>query len=123
LKGLFTKEEVNECSRQELLKVYCRVLTTSWKWFTANEIAEKGPGIISYVIVSAKGEATAVTLYDGADTNGELIATLETTAAQSRPYAFHDHLHFKKGLYVAVDTNTLGILVVWHPLPFGVIKS
>ena len=119
----YTKEEINECSHKELLKAYCIAISTSWKWVTADEILEKGPGIISCVILTAKANACAVTLHDGVDTNGETIATLETSASQSRPYAFHDHLYFKRGLYVDVDANTLGILVVWHPLPFGALKG
>lgn len=117
MKGLFTTEEIAECTHKELLQIYCHAVTASWKWFTTDQIAEKGPGVISYVIITAKGGATEVILYDGVDTSGQVIARLETTASQTRPFAFHNHLYFKKGLYVNVDGNTQGILIVWHPFP------
>jgi len=111
----FTQEERNECSHKQRLEIYCHAMSASWKWVTANELLEKGKGVLSYAILTADGAACAVTLYDGESNVGEVIAALETSGNQSRPYAFHDHLIFKSGLYVEVDANTLGILVVWHP--------
>lgn len=121
--GLFTKEEIAECTRQELLKIYCHALSASWKRFNANGIVAKGPGTISYVILTANAAPCNASLYDGEDTNGEWIVSLKTTTAQSRPYAFDDHLYFRRGLYLAVDANVLGITIVWHGFPFGVLKG
>jgi len=117
---VFTPEEVRECVHRTTLEAYCHALTASWKWVTADELLEKGPGHISYVILTATGNNCTCTLHDGVDANAKVIAILETTAAQSRPYAFHDHLLFKHGLYLNLSGDVLGILVVWHALPHGI---
>ena len=117
---IYTQEEVAECSHRLLLEIYSHALTATWKWVEADELLEKGPGILSYALLTSDQAACAVTIYDGVDANAKVIATLETTADQSRPFAFHDHLLFRHGLYVNVDANTLGLLLVWHALPHGI---
>ncbi len=117
---IYTKEEVAECFHKESLKTYCHALAASWKWVTADELLEKGPGTISYVILTATANACTCTMHDGVNANAKVIAILETTANQSRPYAFHDHLFFKHGLYLNLSGDVLGILVVWHALPHGI---
>ena len=118
-----TAEQMRELADEELQRLYAHVMTQTWKWVTADELLEKGPGILSYVILTAFNNPCSCTLHDGVNANAKVIAVLETTTAQSRPYAFHDRLLFQHGLYLNLSEYVLGILVVWHPLPHGITQG
>lgn len=118
-----TREQMLELIDEELHKLTAHVMSSTYKWVTADELLEHGPGIISYVILTATQNNCDATLHDGVDANAKVIATLETTGNQSRPYAFHDDLLFREGLYLSLSGDVLGILVVWHPLPRGITKG
>ncbi len=111
------KKVFDELVESELFKALARARSASWKWITADELVTPNPCILSYVILTAKNNNCTLTMHDGQDTNGEVIAVLETTANQSRPFAFHDHIQTKQGLYVNLSGDVLGILIVWHDIP------
>ena len=118
-----TAEKMRELADEELSKLYAHVMTQTWKWITADEQLEKGPGILSYIVLTAKNNPCTLTMHDGIGTSGKIICIIETTAAQSRPYAFHDRLLFSHGLYVNLSGDVEGVLVVWHPLPHGITQG
>jgi len=102
---------------EEQLKALAHAKSASWRWFTFDAIATENPCILVYIILTAKANATFVSLYDGVNADGKLIATIETTANQSRPFSFHGHIWCKHGLYVDLDGDALGVLVCWHEVP------
>lgn len=118
-----TREEMLALTDEALHRLTAHAMSSTYKWVTADELLEHGPGIISYVILTAFNNPCICTLHDGVDANAKVIATLKTTTAQSRPYAFHDDLLFREGLYVNFGEYVLGILVVWHPLPRGITRG
>lgn len=107
----------DEAYTKALAEAIGHAKSANWKWFTADELVTPNPCVVSYVVLTATGNACTCTLHDGIDVNGEIIAILETTAAQTRPFAFHDEILTKKGLYVNLSGDVLGILIVWHDVP------
>ena len=108
---------LSEAIDEELIKVIAHAKSASWRWVTASEIVTRNPCILVYLILTAKGNACSLTLHDGVDTSAPTIVTLETTAAQSRPYAFHGHVMTQHGLYANLSGDVLGILICYHDVP------
>jgi len=91
----------------------------SWKWITGSELLSIRPCILIFMALTAAAAVADVTAYDGHNTNGEIILTMETSANQTRQVNFIEHIYCKRGLYVAIGTAVTGVLVVWHDEPQG----
>lgn len=86
------------------------------KWITAAEILSATPCELIYAYLVPSAAAAAATLYDGLDTEGKVIATLEQAAKTSIPFDPPQPLLCNQGLYAGSFTNVTGILVVYRPL-------
>ena len=89
----------------------------SWAWVTADRLLSTGPCelLFAYLVVSAA--STDTHLYDGANTSGDKIVTLEAAAATGHPFKPKEPLYCRRGLYVDIGTNVTGVLVQWRELP------
>lgn len=91
----------------------------SWAWVTADRLLSTGPCelVSAYLVVSAA--STDTHLYDGANTNGDKIVTLESAVATGHLFNPPVPLYCRRGLYVDVGTSVTGVLVQWRELPRG----
>lgn len=111
------QKAIKEEAYKELVKLLGHAITSTYKWITADELVTPKPCILSYIILTAKDNACTLTIHDGVDTNGRVVAILETTAAQSRPFSFHGEALLQHGLYVNLSGDVLGIFICWHDVP------
>jgi len=88
----------------------------SWKWLTASELLSYTACDLTYVLVTSKTSACSITLYDGADTTGRVIATIESLANRSFEFSPCNPIYCRRGLYYSnVGQNVLGTLIQWRP--------
>ena len=88
----------------------------SWAWVTADRLLSHGPCELLYahLVVSA---ADAVSyLYDGENTGGDKIVTLESAAITGLNFNPPKPIYCRRGLYVDKGTNVTGIFVQWREL-------
>ena len=86
----------------------------SRQWVTADaRLCEKECELIfAYMLPSAAN--ADVSLYDGENTSGDLIATLKEAAVSGHRFRPPVPIYCRKGLYVDVGSNVTGILVMWR---------
>ena len=84
-------------------------------WITAAEVLCATPCELIYAYLVPSAAAAAVTLYDGLDTEGKIIATLEQAAKTSIAFDPPEPILCSQGLYAGSFTNVTGILVVYRP--------
>jgi len=89
----------------------------SWKWVTADGCLSKGPCefVYSHHVPSTAGTST-INLYDGENTNGELIAKCRTAESRATVISPPVPIYCRRGLYIDVKANCLGVLVIWREL-------
>jgi hypothetical protein len=90
--------------------------SVSRQWVTADALlAEKECELLFGYLVPSAANAD-VSLYDGENTTGELIAMLKSAAITGHKFKPPVPVHCRKGLYVDVGSNVTGILVMWRVL-------
>jgi hypothetical protein len=90
--------------------------SVSRQWVTADALlAEKECELLFGYLVPSAANAD-VSLYDGENTTGSLIATLKAAAVSGHPFEPPVPVYCRKGLYVDVGSNVTGILVMWRGL-------
>ena len=88
----------------------------SRQWVTASALlAEKECELLFAYLVPSAANAS-VTLYDGENTTGDLIATLKEAAVSGHEFTPPVPIYCRKGLYVDVGSNVTGVLVMWRLL-------
>lgn len=88
----------------------------SWKWVTADELLSHGPCELLYArTMTALAEANTF-LYDGENTLGTPIVEFESGIAQGHTFSPKAPVYCRKGLYVDIGTNTIGVFVQWREL-------
>ena len=88
----------------------------AWAWVTADRILAKGPCDLIYALLVPSAAAADASLYDGFDSGGKLIATLEQAAKTSIAFDPPEPILCTEGLFVDVGSNTTGVLVMYRPL-------
>lgn len=88
----------------------------SWAWVTADQLLTRGPCelLFAYLVVSAA--STDSHIYDGQNTNGTKVVTLESAAITGHPFRPPEPIYCRGGLYVDVGTNVTAIFVQWRDL-------
>lgn len=90
--------------------------SVSRQWVTADALlAEKECELLFAYLVPSAANAD-VTLYDGENTTGSLIATLKEAAVSGHEFNPPAPIYCHKGLYVDVGSNVTGVLVMWRLL-------
>lgn len=89
----------------------------SWAWITADRLLSRGPCelIAAYLVVSAA--STDTHLYDGENTSGDKIVTLESAAVTGHPFKPPVPIYCRRGLFADIGTNVTGLFVQWRELP------
>jgi hypothetical protein len=88
----------------------------SRQWLTASALlAEKECELLFAYLVPAAGTDT-VSLYDGENTTGSLIATLKEAAVTGHKFKPPVPIYCSKGLYASVSGSITGVLVMWRLL-------
>jgi hypothetical protein len=88
----------------------------SRQWVTADaRLCEKECELLyAYLVPSAAG--ADVSLYDGENATGDLIAPLKEAAVSGHEFRPPAPILCRKGLYVDVGSNVTGVLVMWRVL-------
>jgi hypothetical protein len=88
----------------------------SWAWVTGDRALtqQEAELVAAYLVVSAA--STDSHLYNGIDTNGDKIVTLESAVATTLPFEPPVPIYCRKGIFVAKGTSVTGILVIWRNL-------
>ena len=77
---------------------------------TAGAAIKAGTGVLHLLTINTKGASSnVVTLYDGVDTTGTKIATIDTTV---NPGSFLYDVQFTAGLYITSVTGTAAKITV-----------
>jgi len=108
--------EIDEELKKHVAAHIAHTKLHQWRWVTASALITDKPCVLVFCALTASGNTADITLYDGEDTNGDIICVMETTANQTRQVNFAEHIYCKTGLYVGIGSNVTGILIVWHPL-------
>ena len=87
----------------------------AWKWVTADELLSKVACDLHQVIFSGSTKGSHITIYNGENTNGELIGVFEAQASPSLPIKFDPPIYCRRGLYIDVYSYFQGCLVSWRP--------
>lgn len=90
----------------------------SWKWLTASELLCRTACDLTYVLMTSLTDAaTSITLRDGEDATGRVIAVIETLASRSFEFRPAKPIYCRRGLYY--ENNAVvaepGCLVQWRP--------
>lgn len=88
----------------------------SWAWVTADRLLHQGACelIFAFLVVSAASSDTH--LYNGENTLGEKVATLEAAVATGQPFDPPVPIYCPKGLYIDIGSSVTGVLVMWRGL-------
>lgn len=93
----------------------------SWKWLTAAELLSLRPCELTYVLLTSGVGASAITMYNGQDTSGEVIALIECLASRSTEFKPFAPIYCQRGLYAGTFTdNVYGVLIQWREIPQGI---
>lgn len=85
-------------------------------WITQDMCIWEGKVEVSMIIVSAKTLACAVTCYAGRDSGASILGIFEAEANHSESFSFPEEFTLENGLYIDIDTNTRGVLVIFRPI-------
>lgn len=88
----------------------------SWKWVTADELLSHGACELLYALLDAGAADDFVTIYNGENTSGDIIAIIRAAAKTSRAFAPKVPVYCRRGLYVDVATTTTKVFVQWREL-------
>lgn len=88
----------------------------SWVWATVDQVLSVKRCELIYANLNVSAASTDSSLYDGQNTSGKLIVTLESAVVTNLPFAPPEPVYCPKGLFVDVGTNVTGIFVQWREL-------
>ncbi len=90
----------------------------AWKWITAKELLSTQACDLCYVLLtSLTTAASSITLYDGENIKGTLIAIVESLGSRSTEFTPAKSIYCRKGLYVdmtVVDNAKPAALIQWR---------
>lgn len=89
----------------------------SWSWVTADRLLSRGPCEVVYVMLTGGAGNADVTLYDGENTSGDRLFTLEALQHVSQQIHLSVPIYCRRGLYVDIGTNVTGCFIQWRELP------
>jgi hypothetical protein len=88
----------------------------SRQWVTADALLAEKECELVYAYLTPSTANADVSLYDGENTSGDLVATLKEAAVSGHEFQPPVPIHCRKGLYVDVGSNVTGVLVMWRLL-------
>lgn len=85
-------------------------------WVTQDMCIWAGKVEVSLILVTPKTVRCAVTMRNGRDSSGSIVCTIKVEKAGSVSASFPEEFTLENGLYINVDDDTLGVLVVFKPI-------
>lgn len=87
------------------------------KWVTADEcLCRTRCELIYTKHVPSSSATSTMDIYDGVDTNGELLIASRTAQSRSTNLSPPVPILCRQGLYIDIKANCLGVLVIWRVL-------
>lgn len=94
------------------------------EWVTATRLVSSDPCELVYAkAVSDGGEIKDTLLYDGENTNGDLIINLQQGQGGNITLSPPEPIKCQKGLYVVIGDNTEGAFLMWRPISYKVSRG
>lgn len=95
------------------------VIDFPWPWAHVDDtvLVHTGAGALHTIVVNGLTTAGDVTVYDGIDATGDIIAVLHldlTTSVSVQPITFTYDLELATGLYIAYDQAVAADLTVTY---------
>ena len=87
-----------------------------WSWVTTDRVLCPGPCELLYAYLVVSAASTNTHLYDGENTTGDKIVTLEAAAVTGHKFNPKEPVYCRKGLYIDVGTSVTGVFVQWRPI-------
>ena len=85
-------------------------------WVTQSQPVFYGAGRITHIVLTATSAGVAdITLYEGRDDAGKVLAVIKAAADGTRHVSMGRGLPVSSGLYVKLGSNVEGVLVLWEP--------
>ena len=85
-------------------------------WITQSNPIYQGPVEILAIMATPKADKrTTVTLRHGLDSGDPVAGIIQADTGASLPLLFGAPVLFDRGLYVAVDGDIVGVLLIWRP--------
>lgn len=88
----------------------------SWAWVTASRLLSHGACELCCFMLTATTDFGTVNIYDGENTNGDLIAIVECLANRSQMFCPKFPIYCRRGLYIERVANVFGAFVQWREL-------
>ena len=88
----------------------------SWTWVIADLLLSHGACELCFAMITSDKTAASVTIYDGENTSGTVVATIKGSADLSVPVSLPQPVYCRKGLYIALTNSPLGALIQWREL-------
>jgi hypothetical protein len=86
-------------------------------WLTADvNLIEQSVEIAGVMITASASTKTVVSIYDGVNSSGRLLATYRVAADTSKTFKFPQVIPCTRGFYVDVDANVTGVMVFYRPV-------
>jgi len=88
----------------------------SWKWVTDDELLSRGACELLFAHLVVSGGNGTATLYDGENTSGDKIITMQTQAKTGLQFHPKEPIYCRRGLYVGDSSSLTGVFVQWREL-------
>lgn len=88
----------------------------SWRWVNVDSLLHVGECELLYAYLVVSAASTDTHLYDGTNTTGDKIATLESAVVTGHEFRPPAPIYCNKGLFVDVGSNVTGVFVMWRGL-------
>ncbi|MBU1213564.1 MAG: hypothetical protein KJ587_20205 [Alphaproteobacteria bacterium] len=85
-------------------------------WVTQDMCVWEGKIEIALIMVTAAAASCSVTLRKGRDSSASIFAVVKAAADNSKNVPIPRETFLENGLYVDIDTNTTGVLVVFRAI-------
>lgn len=88
----------------------------SWAWIEEDQLLSHGACELVYAVLTSKDAVGTVYIYDGENTNGDLIARLECGVKRSQEFKPAKPIYCRRGLYIDIYEKLYGVFVQWKEL-------
>lgn len=88
----------------------------SWAWLTADQLLSHGPCELLFAHLVVSAASTDTHLYDGDNTKGSKVVTLESEAVSGLTFKPPVPIYCRRGLYVDIGSNVTGLFIQWREL-------
>lgn len=92
-------------------------ITKDWAHVTGTVLVKTGPGALLSIIINGLTTIGDITIYDGVDATGDIIAVLHldtTTSVSIQPIVLKYNVKLNTGLYIAYGTAVADLTVTFE---------